>query len=196
MPKHSDKIRVLSVLWLQTRLSWTNLWQRWVEHFFLSLKEYYHVCHLSLFPVIQELQPPSLSWGRKFLAENPCNKEPCLNGGECLQTAKKDDYACNCKAGFGGKNCDQGRFLFCELIGITAALPKEKGKHRKKWLFGCHLAISVAQNRWWLFSCLQIQTHALQCPARMERLAASQVRNLNATARQSSRDQPALKQVS
>jgi hypothetical protein len=37
--------------------------------------------------------------------ENPCASQPCLNGGQCLQT-EVSSYQCQCPAGFDGKNCE------------------------------------------------------------------------------------------
>jgi len=37
--------------------------------------------------------------------ENPCNLQPCLNGGQCVQT-DVSSYQCQCPAGFDGKNCE------------------------------------------------------------------------------------------
>jgi hypothetical protein len=37
--------------------------------------------------------------------ENPCNSQPCLNGGQCVQT-EVSSYQCQCPAGFDGKNCE------------------------------------------------------------------------------------------
>jgi hypothetical protein len=37
--------------------------------------------------------------------ENPCNSQPCLNGGQCTQI-DVSSYQCQCPAGFDGKNCE------------------------------------------------------------------------------------------
>jgi len=37
--------------------------------------------------------------------ENPCTSQPCLNGGQCVQT-DVSSYQCQCLAGFDGKNCE------------------------------------------------------------------------------------------
>jgi hypothetical protein len=37
--------------------------------------------------------------------ENPCTSQPCLNGGQCVQT-EVSSYQCQCPAGFDGKNCE------------------------------------------------------------------------------------------
>jgi len=37
--------------------------------------------------------------------ENPCNSQPCLNGGQCVQT-EVSSYQCQCPAGFDGKTCE------------------------------------------------------------------------------------------
>lgn len=36
----------------------------------------------------------------------PCASNPCTNNANC--TNMGDDYRCHCRAGFSGKNCDQG----------------------------------------------------------------------------------------
>lgn len=38
---------------------------------------------------------------------NICSSNPCLNGGICSPTYDDQDesYSCQCKEGFGGKNC-------------------------------------------------------------------------------------------
>jgi len=37
--------------------------------------------------------------------ESPCVSQPCLNGGQCVQT-DLSSYQCQCPAGFDGKNCE------------------------------------------------------------------------------------------
>lgn len=37
--------------------------------------------------------------------ESPCASQPCLNGGQCVQT-ELSSYQCQCPAGFDGKNCE------------------------------------------------------------------------------------------
>jgi hypothetical protein len=41
----------------------------------------------------------------KFLPENPCAKQPCLNGGQCAPI-DRSSYQCQCSSGFDGKNCE------------------------------------------------------------------------------------------
>jgi hypothetical protein len=37
--------------------------------------------------------------------ENPCSSQPCLNGGQCVQT-DISSYQCQCAPGFDGKTCE------------------------------------------------------------------------------------------
>jgi len=37
--------------------------------------------------------------------ENPCASQPCLNGGQCVQT-EVSSFQCQCLAGFDGKTCE------------------------------------------------------------------------------------------
>jgi len=37
--------------------------------------------------------------------ESPCISQPCLNGGQCVQT-DVSSYQCQCPSGFDGKNCE------------------------------------------------------------------------------------------
>jgi hypothetical protein len=37
--------------------------------------------------------------------DNPCNSQPCLNGGQCVQT-DFSSHECRCPAGFDGKTCE------------------------------------------------------------------------------------------
>ncbi|KAI3368916.1 hypothetical protein L3Q82_025886, partial [Scortum barcoo] len=51
--------------------------------------------------------PPTLS---AFTAENnPCQTNPCLHGGSCLQEG--DGYSCYCPQGFSGESCEIGESL-------------------------------------------------------------------------------------
>ena len=40
----------------------------------------------------------------------PCADDPCLNGGECRQSAACQ-YTCSCLPGFSGPNCVDGKFI-------------------------------------------------------------------------------------
>ena len=39
-----------------------------------------------------------------------CAVQPCQNGGNCTDAV--NDYACNCVAGYSGKNCSVGEYKF------------------------------------------------------------------------------------
>lgn len=41
--------------------------------------------------------------------QEKCLPNPCENGGGCVQSAL-DDYVCNCKEGYKGKNCHTSEF--------------------------------------------------------------------------------------
>ncbi|TWW57719.1 Neurocan core protein 245 kDa early postnatal core glycoprotein [Takifugu flavidus] len=38
--------------------------------------------------------------------KNPCQTNPCLHGGSCLQEG--DGYSCYCPQGFSGESCEIG----------------------------------------------------------------------------------------
>lgn len=40
---------------------------------------------------------------------NPCQTNPCLHGGSCLQEG--DGYSCYCPQGFSGESCEIGESL-------------------------------------------------------------------------------------
>jgi hypothetical protein len=44
--------------------------------------------------------------------ESPCTSQPCLNGGQCVQT-DVSSYQCQCAAGFDGKTCELDA-TFCQ----------------------------------------------------------------------------------
>ncbi len=44
--------------------------------------------------------------------ESPCSSQPCLNGGQCVQT-DVSSYRCQCAAGFDGKTCELDA-TFCQ----------------------------------------------------------------------------------
>ena len=37
-----------------------------------------------------------------------CAEKPCVNGGKCVDDV--NSYRCECKPGYGGKNCQTGNF--------------------------------------------------------------------------------------
>ena len=37
---------------------------------------------------------------------NPCNSQPCANGGTCSFDPIKNEYRCRCLGKFTGKNCE------------------------------------------------------------------------------------------
>jgi hypothetical protein len=40
-----------------------------------------------------------------------CHKEPCENGGSCIQTSNKEYPFCACRYGYMGVRCEEGRLL-------------------------------------------------------------------------------------
>ncbi|KAL9952258.1 hypothetical protein ACROYT_G039483 [Oculina patagonica] len=42
-----------------------------------------------------------------YFIKTPCMSYPCQNGAFCKPSYSKDDYSCECKQGFTGKNCDK-----------------------------------------------------------------------------------------
>jgi len=44
--------------------------------------------------------------------DNPCALQPCLNGGQCVQT--NSWYQCQCAPGFDGKTCELDA-RFCQM---------------------------------------------------------------------------------
>lgn len=43
------------------------------------------------------------------MEDNPCQTNPCLHGGSCLQEG--DGYSCYCPQGFSGESCEIGESL-------------------------------------------------------------------------------------
>ncbi|XP_017274656.1 basement membrane-specific heparan sulfate proteoglycan core protein isoform X4 [Kryptolebias marmoratus] len=46
----------------------------------------------------------------KCVDSSPCDRRPCLNGGECMSSAEYE-YQCLCKDGFEGERCEVVKFL-------------------------------------------------------------------------------------
>ncbi|XP_014849228.1 PREDICTED: basement membrane-specific heparan sulfate proteoglycan core protein isoform X5 [Poecilia mexicana] len=47
---------------------------------------------------------------RKCVDNSPCDRRPCLHGGECMSNAEYE-YQCLCKDGFEGERCEVVRFV-------------------------------------------------------------------------------------
>lgn len=47
------------------------------------------------------------------MENNPCQTNPCLHGGSCLQEG--DSYSCYCPQGFSGENCEIGESLLSQV---------------------------------------------------------------------------------
>ncbi|KAI9547745.1 hypothetical protein NQZ68_015011 [Dissostichus eleginoides] len=45
------------------------------------------------------------------LENNPCQTNPCLHGGSCLQEG--DGYSCYCPQGYSGESCEIGFWIQC-----------------------------------------------------------------------------------
>ena len=46
----------------------------------------------------------------RLLDINDCAKNPCLNGGRCVD--KVNSYQCICKTGYSGINCGTSKIYF------------------------------------------------------------------------------------
>ena len=47
-----------------------------------------------------------------FVVKEACPlRNPCLNGGTCIDHIDGDDYSCNCVQGYEGKLCGDGAYL-------------------------------------------------------------------------------------
>ena len=40
---------------------------------------------------------------------NPCNPNPCVNGGTCRAVPGDDEYKCTCLPEYTGENCEDGK---------------------------------------------------------------------------------------
>ncbi|KAK3722373.1 hypothetical protein QZH41_013701 [Actinostola sp. cb2023] len=52
-----------------------------------------------------------------YSVKNPCQKEPCRNGGKCIFQDNRQDYRCNCKQGFQGEHCEKD-FKSCRFTNL------------------------------------------------------------------------------
>ncbi|KXJ28603.1 Basement membrane-specific heparan sulfate proteoglycan core protein [Exaiptasia diaphana] len=44
-----------------------------------------------------------------YSVKNPCQENPCRNGGKCILQDNRQEYQCNCAKGFKGDQCEIGR---------------------------------------------------------------------------------------
>lgn len=80
--------------------------------------------------LISHLQKPS-TLSVFAVEKNPCQTNPCLHGGSCLQEG--DGYSCYCPQGFSGESCEIGE----SLPGQQCA-----GKPRRLAAVGCLVTVS------------------------------------------------------
>lgn len=94
------------------------------EHalFFFFIMDWYHTF---------KSFPPSPTLSVFAVEKNPCQTNPCLHGGSCLQEG--DGYSCYCPQGFSGESCEIGE----SLPGQPCA-----GKPRRLAAVGCLVTVS------------------------------------------------------
>ncbi|KAK3738682.1 hypothetical protein QZH41_020329, partial [Actinostola sp. cb2023] len=66
-----------------------------------------------------------------------CSKEPCKNGGTCVNDYNRiDGYQCNCQSDFGGINCDElkCRISLAAYASKICLIRREIGRKTKKML--------------------------------------------------------------
>ena len=47
-----------------------------------------------------------------YLSQDSCNPNPCENGGTCKRNDDDSGYKCQCKGGFSGTNCEDGKTAY------------------------------------------------------------------------------------
>lgn len=97
---------------------------------FFSLWTCRVVCFFFHNRLISHLQKPS-TLSVFAVEKNPCQTNPCLHGGSCLQEG--DGYSCYCPQGFSGESCEIGE----SLPGQQCA-----GKPRRLAAVGCLVTVS------------------------------------------------------
>lgn len=61
----------------------------------------------------------------KIFSVSSCLSTPCLNSGQCVDTDEEDIlYFCNCKSGYGGKNCNE-TITSCTTTTTTTTITSE-----------------------------------------------------------------------
>ena len=75
--------------------------------------------YVHLFPVAIILNFYSISGLFPCFAvlDGGCSTNPCLNGGNCTDTA--NGFACDCPPSYTGTNCENGKHFAANIIGQT-----------------------------------------------------------------------------
>ena len=75
--------------------------------------------YVHLFPVAIILNFYSISGLFPCFAvlDDGCSTNPCLNGGNCTDTA--NGFACDCPPSYTGTNCENGKHFAANIIGLT-----------------------------------------------------------------------------
>ena len=47
-----------------------------------------------------------------YLSQDSCGPNPCKNGGTCQRNNDDNGYKCQCKGGFSGTNCEDGKTAY------------------------------------------------------------------------------------